>query len=141
MLDPSIRVLYTPRGRYSRLFCQYYEYGLWKPAVMLKHGSVVSARSLAPGAFVSSFLLLPLAPFVRLAGPLFVLEALVYGAAALTFGALGLRRRGESWRLLPRVVAVFPTIHTAYGLGMLRGWLRAARRQRASGTAPSSPTH
>lgn len=139
VLDPAIRVLYTPRGRFSRLFRQYYEYGLWKPAVMLKHGSVVSARSLAPGAFVASFLLLPLAPFVPFAGTVFALEALVYGAAALGFGALGVRRRNEAFRILPRVVAVFPTIHVAYGLGMLRGWLRAARRRSTPVTVPSSP--
>jgi hypothetical protein len=35
------------------------------------------------------------------------------------------RSRGESWRLLPRVVAVFPTMHLAYGTGMAVGWLRA----------------
>ncbi len=58
VLDPAIRIFYTPRGSFTRLFRQYYEYGLWKPAVMSKHGRIVSARSLVPIAFVGSLAVL-----------------------------------------------------------------------------------
>jgi succinoglycan biosynthesis protein ExoA len=134
VLDPSIRIFYTPRGSFRRLFRQYYEYGLWKPAVMRKHGRVVSARSLAPIAFLVSLVVLSLlAPFSTVALVLFAVEAGIYVLGALVFGALAIRGRRERWSLLPGVLASFLTFHVAYGLGMSVGWLRAAlRREPAS---------
>ena len=134
VLDPSIRIFYTPRGSFRRVFRQYYEYGLWKPAVMRKHRQVVSARSMVPGAFVASLAVLaPLAPFVKPAAYVLGTELGLYAAGALAFGALAIRAKHESWTLFPRVVAVFPTFHMSYGLGTLTGWARALRR-------PSTPT-
>ena len=131
VLDLSIRVHYTPRGSLRGVFRQYHGYGLWKVPVMRKHRQVANPRSLAPIAFVSSVALLAaLAPQFRLARQLLLAELGAYGALALGFGASSVRRRRESWGLLPRVVAVFPTFHTAYGLGMVRGWLSAARAKR-----------
>ncbi|MGH3042075.1 MAG: glycosyltransferase family 2 protein [Gaiellaceae bacterium] len=138
VLDPSIRVFYTPRGTFARVFRQYYEYGLWKPAVMQKHGRVVSARSLAPGAFVTSLAVLaPLAPRLRPAAWLLGVELTTYAAGAVAFGAGSVRKRREPWRLLPRVVAVFPSLHVAYGLGTLAGLARlvGARSGRSRGRA------
>jgi succinoglycan biosynthesis protein ExoA len=129
VLDPAIRIYYTPRGTFAKVFRQYYEYGRWKVPVMRKHGRVVSARSLVPGAFVASlFVLVPLAPWFSLAAVLLALEVGAYATGAVVFGAAGLRGRREPWRLLPRVVGVFPTFHVAYGLGLVVGALRTARR-------------
>jgi succinoglycan biosynthesis protein ExoA len=126
VLDPSIRIFYTPRGSFRRLARQYFEYGLWKPTVMRKHVSVVSVRSLVPIAFVGSFVLLAaLAPFSGWARVLLPLEVGVYLAGALVFGVLALRAKRESIRLLPRVLAAFATFHVAYGVGMAVGWIRA----------------
>lgn len=130
VLDPSIRIYYTPRGSFRGLFGQYYHYGLWKVPVMRKHGRVLSARSLAPGAFVGSLIVLALlAPWFFPAAVLLALELAAYAAGALLFGVLALRRRHESWRLFPRVVAAFATFHFAYGLGTLAGLARAAVRR------------
>jgi succinoglycan biosynthesis protein ExoA len=126
VFDPAIRVFYTPRGSYRRLFRQYYEYGRWKAPVMRKHGQPTSARSLAPGGFVGSVVVLAgLAVLLPAALLLLEIELALYLAGALVFGVLGLRRRREPLRLLPRVVAVFPTLHLAHGLGMLMGWVRS----------------
>jgi GT2 family glycosyltransferase len=126
VLDPAIRVFYTPRGSFSRLFRQYFDYGRWKAPVMRKHGQVTSARSLVPGAFVLALLLLvPLSLWHPSAALLLGLKASVYLTAALAFGVVCLHRRREPWRMLPRVVAVFPTLHVAHGLGMLAGLARA----------------
>ena len=134
VLDASIRIYYTPRGSFRRLFRQYYEYGLWKPAVMRKHGSVVSVRSLAPIAFVASLVVLVLlAPFSRIALVALALEAGVYLLGAIVFGIHALRAKHESLRLLPRVLASFVTFHVAYGIGMAAGLLRGRR-----GTTPAS---
>ena len=130
VLDPSIRVFYTPRGSFRRVFRQYLEYGLWKPAVMRKHGRVVSARSLAPIAFLISLAALgTLALFSATARLLLAVEIGIYVVGALVFAVLAIRARGERWVLLPRVVAAFVTFHVAYGLGMTAGWLRAALRR------------
>jgi glycosyltransferase involved in cell wall biosynthesis len=125
VLDPSIQIFYTPRGSFRRLFRQYYEYGLWKPAVMRKHGSVVSVRSLVPILFVVSLVVLTLlAPFSKLDLLLLEVEIALYLLGALVFGVLALRAKRERLRLLPRVLAAFVTFHVAYGIGMTIGWLR-----------------
>jgi glycosyltransferase involved in cell wall biosynthesis len=130
ILDPAIKVLYTPRGSYGGVFRQYYQYGLWKVPVMLKHGQVLSARSLAPLAFLTSLAVFaPVAAFTWIGRVLLVSEVGAYLAGALAFGARSIKARGEPLRLLPYVLAVYPTFHVAYGLGMLRGWARAARRR------------
>jgi succinoglycan biosynthesis protein ExoA len=127
VLDPSIRIFYTPRGSFRKVFRQYYEYGFWKPVVMRKHGRVVSARSLVPGVFVGSVVVLAaLAPWFRPAAWLLGAELAAYGLGALAFGVAAVRRKRASWRLLPRVVAALPTFHVAYGLGTLAGLVRAA---------------
>jgi succinoglycan biosynthesis protein ExoA len=129
VLDPTIRIFYTPRGSARRLFRQYYEYGLWKPAVMRKHGSVVSVRSLVPIAFVASLALLAaLAPFSGWARVLLAVEVGAYVAGALVFGIRALRAKGESVRLLPRILSAFATFHVAHGTGMAVGLVRALRR-------------
>jgi succinoglycan biosynthesis protein ExoA len=125
VLDPSIRVRYIPRGSFKALARQYWQYGFWKIAVMQKHRRVVSGRSLAPPALVLSLvLLLPGAVFSRQLRRVLALEALGYGAAALAFGAAGVARRRERWRLLPRVIAAFPVLHLGYGVGMAAGAAR-----------------
>jgi glycosyltransferase involved in cell wall biosynthesis len=134
VLDPAIRFNYTPRGSLVRLFRQYYEYGRWKAPVMRRHHQATSARSLVPGVVVAiAILLAVLSLWHPHAAVLLALKASTYTASALVFGVVALRRRREAWRLLPRVVAVFPTIHVAHGLGMITGWLRGPRPRPASG--------
>lgn len=130
VLDTAIRSLYCPRGRYSRAFRQYYEYGLWKIPVMSKHRRVLSARSLAPIGLVGSVaLLIPAALWSRGARQVLAAEVGLYAAAAIGFAAESVRRRGEPLQLLPRVASSFPTLHLGYGVGMLVGLLRAASRR------------
>lgn len=130
VLDPSIRVLYTPRGNFRRLFRQYSEYGRWKAPVMRKHRQPTSARSLVSGGFVGSLLVLGiLAVWLPAALVLFGVELMLYTAVALSFAVVGVRRRRLPWALLPRVFAVYPTVHVAHGLGMLVGWLRMGDRR------------
>ena len=122
VLDPSIRLFYTPRGSLGAVFRQYFEYGRWKVPVMRKHRRVLGIRSLAPAAFVLSLLALAAtAAFWRPAAWALALEVAIYAASALGFGLASLRRRRESARLLPRVSAAFLAFHVGYGLGMVRG--------------------
>jgi glycosyltransferase involved in cell wall biosynthesis len=137
VLDPTIRVHYRPRGTVGGLFRQYYEYGLWKVPVALKHRQPPSPRSLAPVVFVASLCVLgPAAVRSRLARRALTAEVASYAALAGVFAAASVHGRRESWRLLPLVLATFPTFHVAYGVGMLRGGLSAvAGRAGAAGTA------
>jgi hypothetical protein len=128
VLDTRIRSEYTPRGSLAGAFRQYYEYGVWKIPVMLKHRAVLSGRSLAPLALVSSLGLLALGSRHPAGRRLLAAEVAAYAAAAVAFGAASIQSRGESPRLLPRVVAVYPMFHLGYGVGMLVGAARAARQ-------------
>lgn len=126
VLDPAIRVLYKPRSSLAGVFRQYYEYGLWKVPVMRKHRRALSGRSLVPAIFVASVATLaPLSGHGTLARRVLSAELTAYVAAAFVFGGLSVRRRREPFSLLPRVAAVFPTFHVAFGLGMLTGWFKA----------------
>jgi GT2 family glycosyltransferase len=131
MLDPEITVMYRPRGSIGRVWRQYYEYGLWKVPVMLKHRRVLTVRSLAPLVFVvgTGALGVSIARY-PLARRLLVVQWSLYGAAGLGFAVRSVRDRGESWGLLPRVLAAFPAFHLGHGSGQAVGWLRALGRLR-----------
>jgi hypothetical protein len=108
---------------------QYYRYGLWKVPVLVKYRQPVSGRSVVPLLFVGSLAVLgATAPVSRSARRLLAAEICVYAAAAVGFGVTAVRARGERWSLLPRVLALFPTLHLAHGLGGLHGWTRILRR-------------
>ena len=88
---------------------------------------MLSGRSLVPPAFVVSLVVLaPAALRSPAARRLLTAEVGAYAGCTLAFAAASLGRRREPWRLFPRVVAVFPTFHVAYGLGVLHGFVRAA---------------
>jgi succinoglycan biosynthesis protein ExoA len=132
LLDSTIQVHYTPRGSYAAVSRQYFQYGLWKVPVMLKYRRISSARSVAPLLFVGSLsLLVPSALLHVRFRQLLALELAVYATGALVFAAASVRRRKEPLRLVPVVASVFPTFHSAYGVGMVAGWLRALRGRRA----------
>ena len=129
ILDTSIRSEYVPRGSFRGLWRQYYQYGLWKIPVMKKHRRVLSARSMAPAALAASVaLLLPAATRSRFAGRLLLLQTTAYLLASTAFAAEATTRRREPLRLLPRVVAAYPTMHVGYAAGLIAGLARLLRR-------------
>jgi succinoglycan biosynthesis protein ExoA len=138
ILDPTIVVRYRPRGSLIGVWRQYYGYGLWKVAIMLKHRRVLSLRSLAPLTLVVSTGALGLAGArVPSARRCLAAQAGAYLSAAVAFAVAGLRRRGEPLSLFLRVVATFPVFHFGYGLGMLHGWLQAVARRFRAKPAPA----
>lgn len=127
ILDPTLVVSYRPRGSLARVWRQYYEYGLWKVPVMLKHRAILSMRSMAPLAFLLLIVLLAIAaPFSVVALALLIALLGLYLLGALVFALRGVRARDEPLSLTPRVMSVFPAFHFGYGTGMARGWLAAA---------------
>src|SRR5215213_8736822 len=131
LLDPEITVMYRPRGSIARVWRQYYEYGLWKVPVMLKHRRVLTVRSVAPLAFVlATIALFAATAHFPLARRLLALQWSLYGAAGVAFAARSVGERGEAWGLMPRVLAAFPAFHLGHGSGQAVGWLRALGRLR-----------
>jgi succinoglycan biosynthesis protein ExoA len=127
--DPAVRAYYSPPDSLGRLFSRYFSYGFYKVPVMLKHRRIVTMRSLAPMAFLGTSLLLALAARGSTrARKLLIAEMSAYAVAASTFGAASIVKRRERWRLLPRVIVIFPTFHVAYALGMIEGLRRAIAR-------------
>ncbi|REJ73185.1 MAG: glycosyltransferase family 2 protein [Acidobacteria bacterium] len=121
--SPDIRLHYYPRDTPAGLFRQYFQYGLFKPAVLRKVASGARPRHLAPAGFVLYLATLP----ATLAWPPWSLPLALYlallGISAASVG------RDAGCRL--RLVAIYPIIHAAYGLGFLAGLPRALRRAAA----------
>lgn len=131
VLDPAITVLYRPRGSFGGVWRQYFQYGLWKVPVMLKHRRIATFRGVVPLVFVlGSVGLLAGAIRSRTARRLLVAEWLLYGALGAFFAARGARGRDERWTLMPAVLAAFPTFHLGFGSGQAVGLARALWRRR-----------
>ncbi|MDX2380327.1 MAG: glycosyltransferase family 2 protein [Acidimicrobiia bacterium] len=105
--DPALSVAYRPRGSWSTLWRQYYEYGRWKRAVMRMHPESTRIRQVVPPlgiVGVASGLIAALR-----FRPAMILPATY--AAALCASAIGARR------LL--VAPVLGCIHLAWATGFL----------------------
>lgn len=126
-LSPRARSTYFVRETVSSLFRQYFEYGYWRVAVIRKHRMPASFRHLVPPLFViglvASFTLALIAPpgwrLLMLVGPC------AYG---LILCGVGLH---VSHRVSWKVGALFPvaaaTMHFAYAIGFMWGFVRGAR--------------
>jgi succinoglycan biosynthesis protein ExoA len=134
VLDPAIHSHYVPRGSLRGVFRQYFEYGFWKTILVHKHRQVISGRSLAPPAFVTSIVVLASAAlFFRVALWLLLVELVFYAVLAVVFAAATVRRHREAWKLVGRVLAILPTFHLAYGLGNISGGVALLRRRFSRG--------
>jgi hypothetical protein len=126
VLDPAITVGYRPRGSFAGVWRQYFEYGLWKVPVMLKHRRIATVRGVVPLVFVlGSGVLAAGAIRSRTARRLLAAEWGLYVFLGVVFAARGVRARGEPWTLMPAVVAAFPTFHVGFGSGEAAGLARA----------------
>lgn len=130
-LSPRARSTYFVRETVKSLFRQYFEYGYWRVAVIRKHRIPASFRHLVPPTFVIGLVgSLTLAPFVPLGWRLALLAGpSAYGFILCSLGLHLSRRTG--WKvgcLFPMAVS---TMHIAYGIGFLWGFLQGAQASRA----------
>ena len=122
--DPRLKVGYRPRGNFSALARQYFDYGRWKRVVLRRHPSSWRWRQLAApllvlgltgsGLLVLAALWAPPAVRTIVLGvaailPLLYLSLLVGGAALA-----GVGRRNLVAALVPPVLA---TMHLSWGAG------------------------
>ena len=112
--DPALWVLYRPRRNLGQLFRQYFDYGRWKAAMLLRHPKSVRPRQLAAPALCAGLALSAATavggqPWLGAVPPLAYLLALAIGSAAV-----GIVRRERAALLLPVALA---TMHLSWGLG------------------------
>ena len=113
-ITPEIKSRYYPRGSYKSLFKQYYEYGLWKVAVIKKHKKPARISHLVPMVFVAFLLLCLIAP-LKFTFPVLLLYLLLN----FYFSFTNPRVSKLSDKL--RLMLVHSIIHIAYGVGFWVG--------------------
>lgn len=134
-LDPSLEVDYVPRPNLAGLARQYFAYGAWKRAVLLRHPRSLRPRQLAApaltvGLAVSAF---------ALAGRRWHGAALpILYAAACAVAAARLRRTLPDRHDRLQAAAAFAVMHLGWGAGFLAGRTRSGRRARSQRAAAES---
>ena len=111
--SPEIKLYYYPRDKYSKLFSQYYQYGLYKPLVLKKGPTEGKRRHLIPSLFVLYLISLPFALFF----PPWLIPLILYLLLDLYFSF----KAPAPWSVRFRMLLVYPVLHIAYGTGFLVG--------------------
>jgi hypothetical protein len=126
-LTPRIRSRYYPRTSVRKVLKQYYQYGMWKVRVMQKHPHMMQTRHFAPPVFV-------LAQATSLATAMW--WPAMWWAFLAIVGSYGLASLGMSLRIAAKtdiryaalLPVVFASLHFGYGVGLLVGLAKFARR-------------
>lgn len=119
--DPEMAVFRSQRPSYLAYVRQMFGYGRGRGEQTMLSGRLKPV-SLAPSLLLIYTLLLPFLGPGLFALPMAGYLAVVTGASLL--GALS----GRDPALLPRLLLVYPTLHLAYGAGVIRGLLRPRYR-------------
>lgn len=115
---PDLKVVYRPRSSLRSLARQYFTSGAWKRQTFRRHVRAIRWRQMAPPALVLALVgsaVLAFTPARRFA----VIVPALYGVAILGASLWNLIRRADPAALLLPVV--LPTMHIAWGLGLLFG--------------------
>ena len=121
-LDPSLVVDYVPRSDYWGLARQYFSYGAWKRAMLMRHPRSLRIRQLAAPTLVGGLAV----SAAQLAAGRWrgaALPALYAGACAIAAARLGGALPDRRDRA--RAAAAFAVMHLGWGAGFLAG--RASR--------------
>jgi hypothetical protein len=123
LLTPEVRIRYFARRTLRGLARMYYQYGLFKPLVWRKLGTVPTLRPLVPSVFVLGLALFPLLAW-RWPALWWACAAWVGGYALVVLAGVL-----SSWRKLGSGPAfamglALPVLHVSYGVGIWIGLLR-----------------
>lgn len=123
LCDPAIQSSYRNRSTLAGLWRQYHDYGRWKIPVLRRHPRRMRVRHLAPAALVATVGVgLALGTVLPAARSATALVATAYVAAA-SGAAIRYRDRARPASAMA-LLAVYPTMHVAYGAGMIEGVVR-----------------
>jgi len=120
-LDRSIVSKYHVRSSVSRLFKQYFQYGLWKVYVNKKHRTITTSRQLVPFLFVLFLIAGGIGSFFSqwIMACYFGLISLYLILAVVVAYDLA-HRIGK----IPGLVLIFFVLHMSYGSGYLTGVIK-----------------
>lgn len=119
-ITPEIKSVYYPRDSYKKLFKQYYEYGVWKVAVIKKHKKPARISHLIPMLFVLYLLVFGILSFFLkpvLYAFLAILAVYILLDAYFSFKSKYIR----SFQNRLRLMYVHFILHLSYGLGFWQG--------------------
>lgn len=112
-LNSEIISYYSPRSEWSKLFSQYFQYGLFKPLVLRKIKSEIKLRHLIP----SSFFLYLVIIFISSNSFYENIPLFIYLLLNFYFSFRNNLSLLEKFKCL----IVYPTIHLSYGIGFILG--------------------
>lgn len=124
----KMRAKYYVRGSVRQLLRQYNQYAFWKVAVARKHGRFIDWKPLVPPAFFAALALTAVGgfvtPYLWLAGG--ALAAAYFVADVVASVAVAAK---TSLRDFFKALAIFPTFHLRYAVGIAAGiWCFYVRR-------------
>lgn len=119
-ITPKIKSIYYPRSNYKDLSKQYFNYGLWKVAVIKKHKKPARISHLVPITFVL-FLLIGtiLSIFLRPFCYLFISVLSLYLILNIYFSFSN--KHVHTFLNKLRLMLIHPILHISYGIGFLVG--------------------
>jgi succinoglycan biosynthesis protein ExoA len=117
--DPTLEVIYRPRGSLRGLASQYWQYGRWKRVTLRKHPGSLRWRQLVPPAVLAINTL----GVVGVVASAWTLAVPVTYLAGVAGAAVIIAPRQPRTAL--RLVAVLPTMHHAWAAGFLLGRARS----------------
>lgn len=124
--NPLIKIYYTPRSSFVELARQYYGNGLWKTRVYRQYDDYPVAPK-----FLTLFGVITILGFVVgiITNPVLVgfvgVSTLLYLLLVVLISVRALWRSDDDVRLLPFIVVALVVMHVTFGLGLVRGTVRA----------------
>jgi succinoglycan biosynthesis protein ExoA len=116
---PALRVSYHPRATLAGLFRQMQRYGRGRLRLLRKHPETFSPLGFAPALFLLFVAAGPLAAiWSRRAGLFYVVVLSFYVLTTLGYSAV-LALKARRWSLCAWLPAVFATLHSGAGIGIL----------------------
>lgn len=132
--SPDVGVGYFARDSLRGLWRQLHRYGFGRFKYLVRHPASFSVNQLLPAALVLGLAGLPLAAWLSRTLGWIGAGVVAFYLALVLLESFRLARR-SGWNHLPRLTAIFPTIHLALGTGFLASLLRGGRL-----TAPAGST-
>ena len=116
----AIRVLYSTRNSYRRLFEQFLQYGFWKVRLIRKHPGQSRPRHYIPALLVTYLLAFSLGTLLYPALSWGLITGLVAYAAVILLSA-SREAAVSGWHLLPGIIIALVAMHFGYGIGFVIG--------------------
>ncbi len=123
-ITPKIKSIYYPKDSFKKLFKQYFNYGLWKVAVIKKHRKPSRLAHLVPMLFVAFILIFGILSFVSKFF-LFIFLSVMALYLILDFYFSFKNKYAKSTVYKLGLMLVHPIIHFSYGLGFWIGIFRS----------------